>query len=76
MRKAERRIFSSFDWFVVIVLLGYLLVVVQAVLRGGTPALPFTPSSRLWYDRVVPPTELPAGMEVSMSHARPGSYIL
>jgi len=52
---------------VVIVVLGYLVVVAQAVMRGGTPSLPYTPSSQLWYDSVLPPAELPEGTSVSMT---------
>jgi len=67
MRRGRRRVLTAFDWFVVIVVLGYLAVVAQAVMRGGTPSLPYTPSSQLWYDSVLPPAESPEGTTVSMT---------
>jgi hypothetical protein len=76
MPGSKRRILSSFDWFVVAVLLGYVLMVVQAIADGRTQPLPFTPSSQLWYDRVLPPAELPEGAAVSMGPERLGQSAL
>ena len=70
MRSSRPRILSSFDWFVLAVLLGYALVVFQAIADGRTQPLPFTPSTQLWYDRVLPPAELPEGAAMSQGSQR------
>ena len=76
MRSGKNRIVTTFDWFVVVVVLGYLVVVAQAVMRGGTPSLPYTPSSQLWYDSVLPPTEQPEGTSVSLAGENSGATSL
>jgi hypothetical protein len=65
MRSARQRVVTTFDLFVVAVILGYVLVVVQSAVRGGGPTFPFAPSSQLYHDSA-PPTERPAGAEVTM----------
>lgn len=70
MHNANHRILSSFDWFVLIVILGYLLGMVQCLTHDGTHWLPFTPSSQLWYDGLHPPTEPPWDTAVSLGPSR------
>jgi hypothetical protein len=65
MRSTERRVVTTFDLFVVAVILGYVLVVAQSVFRGGGPAFPFAPSSQLYREPSVP-AERPAGAEVTL----------
>ena len=69
----RRSVLTAFDWFVVVVVIGYLAVVVQAVMRGGTPSLPNTPSSQLLYDGVLPPTKPPEGTSMSVTRDWLGS---
>jgi hypothetical protein len=64
------RILSTFDWFVVLVVLGYLLVVVQGMWQSGASPLPFTPSSQLQDDARDPPADLSNGSAVSMRTSR------
>jgi len=72
MRSTERRIVTTFDLFVVAVILGYVLVVAQSVFRGGGPAFPFAPSSQLYRERPVP-AERPAGAEVTWLQVEPST---
>lgn len=65
MRSTTQRVVTTFDLFVVAVILGYVLVVVQSATRGGGPTFPFAPSSQLYHESGTP-TERPAGAEVTM----------
>lgn len=59
MRSVKPRMVTTFDLFVVVVVLGYVLAVVQSAMRGEGPKLRFAPSSQLQRDAV--PAEWPAG---------------
>ena len=76
MRDSRRRILSPFDWVVMVVLLGYAILVVQAISEGPSHPLPLMPSSQLWYDRVLPPAELPEGAAMSAGPQRPDPHQL
>ncbi len=76
MRNPKRRILSPFDWVVMAVLLGYAILVVQVITAGPSHPLPFVPSSQLWYDRVLPPAELPEGAAMSAGPQCPDRHEL
>jgi hypothetical protein len=63
-RSAKRRVLNTFDLFVVAVVLGYLLLVVQSVSREGGGPLQFPPWTQL-YPEPTPQPERPAGAELT-----------
>jgi hypothetical protein len=64
MRSMEPRVVTTFDLFVVVVILGYFLGAVQSAVRGDGAQVRFAPSSQLPRDAM--PTERPAGAELTL----------
>ncbi len=69
MRSTTPRMITKFDVFVVVVILGYLLGIVQSTMRGDAPRLRFAPSSQL--DRESGPAEWPTGAALTLVPTEP-----
>jgi hypothetical protein len=69
MCSVKPRIITTFDLFVVVVILGYLLVVVQSAMRGDGPRLRSAPSSQL--HREAMPAEWPTGAALTCVPVEP-----
>jgi hypothetical protein len=70
VRSVKPRMITTFDLFVVVVILGYLLVVVQSAMRGDVPRLRSAPSSQLPRDSM--PAEWPTGAALTFAPVEPG----